>query len=82
MRVVVKGTSLQATQAARLRNIPAYYVIGHKGQSILNVDASYVHKVAQWFCEPPTTAPFPPGTCLYYKYQGMDEAYHTQGRSA
>lgn len=68
MRVVVKGTSLQATEAARLRDIPAHYVTGHKGQSILNVDASYVSEVAHWFCEEPNTAPFPPGTCLYYKY--------------
>ena len=69
MRVIVKGSSIQAAEAAKLRDIPATVVTTTtKGECILEVAHTHLGEVVRWYCEDSgAKAPYLVGTCLFYQ---------------
>ena len=66
LSVIVKGPETAATFAANNRGIFVENAESYGSDTILYVKSDHESKVVAWFCES-GVAPFPIGTCLFYK---------------
>jgi hypothetical protein len=72
IRLLVKGTKLEAARAAADRGIPACYCYACRmGSVMLSCGSQHLTRVSQWYVESSTPIPgtgFPPGTLLHYAW--------------
>jgi hypothetical protein len=66
MSAIIKGDKHAAALAASARGIPAAFVREVSGCTVIRTGLAWRDALAAWFCEAPTVAPFPAGTCLLY----------------
>jgi hypothetical protein len=69
--VIVKGSAEDAAKAASDRGIPFVVVRENRVsagalETIGYTSPEQERAVQAWFCEAPSNAPFPAGTCLFY----------------
>lgn len=70
MMAIIKGSTKEAIQAAKNRDIPFFNACElDEGRSTCgHIPDSYADKVVEWFLEScGNKAPYPIGTCLYYR---------------